>query len=601
MKDFHKSLEFKIFKCQICHEAWPLSEKSKRGMTYTCSRCNRDKNAIKKFSVENNMIPSPVPEELQGLIQLEEMLIARVFPVISVYTKPGGQKAYKGHCINFAQDIKQLADSLPRYPSDLPVIIVSVKGKDNTFKDLTVRRDKVSCALQWLIKHNPVYKCITIDYCCLASLPTEGIPCDLHKVYCTQEDRQNQIDPDRGPLDVEEIPFNEDTELSSILLSPVVLKQQKQLITDQLLQKHKLNWPDKNDTPMNEFKIESLATMAFPTLFPDAKGDPTNSATMRDATLSEKVKHLIKFAEFTDGKWIYRFASHPRFSYWAFNMIQRHRLLSQGSIFLKQHPGDARLTVEQLQQMLKSNSYSTLMSKLMHYAKNITGSNSYWHKAKEDLRATISQVGPPTIFFTLSCAEYHWPEFHTLLTDSDLKDLLPETRQQHVMENPHLLDWLFTERTERFIKFWLKKSLGASWHWYRYEYAVQRGSIHCHGVAKLQNDPGLCKLTEQALQGFLAFKFMDEHQGSLTDEQVQELQEKVEQGKNAESIVCNYVDFLLTTWNPCSPDEGWAKPNTHPCQIPYQSVNIDDMEEDYIPYYRKLTLVLINVLEINAT
>ena len=407
MKDFHKSLEFKIFKCQICHEAWPLSEKSKRGMSYTCSRCNRDKNAIKKFSVENNMIPSPVPEELQGLIQLEEMLIARVFPVISVYTKPGGQKAYKGHCINFAQDIKQLADSLPRYPSDLPVIIVSVKGKDNTFKDLTVRRDKVSCALQWLIKHNPVYKCITIDYCCLASLPTEGIPCDLHKVYCTQEDRQNQIDPDRGPLDVEEIPFNEDTELSSIILSPVVLKQQKQLITDQLLQKHKLNWPDKNDTPMNEFKIESLATMAFPTLFPDAKGDPTNSATMRDATLSEKVKHLIKFAEFTDGKWIYRFASHPRFSYWAFNMIQRHRLLSQGSIFLKQHPGDARLTVEQLQQMLKSNSYSTLMSKLMHYAKNITGSNSYWHKAKEDLRATISQVGPPTIFFTLSCAEYH--------------------------------------------------------------------------------------------------------------------------------------------------------------------------------------------------
>ena len=80
-------------------------------------------------------------------------------------------------------------------------------------------------------------------------------------------------------------------------------------------------------------------------------------------------------------------------------MIQRHRLLSQGNIFLKQNPGDAKLTVEQLQQMLQSNTYSMLMSKLMHYAKNVTaGSNSYWHKAKEDLRATITQVGPPTIF-----------------------------------------------------------------------------------------------------------------------------------------------------------------------------------------------------------
>ena len=33
------------------------------------------------------MIPSPVPKELYGLTQIEEMLIARVFPVISVNTK----------------------------------------------------------------------------------------------------------------------------------------------------------------------------------------------------------------------------------------------------------------------------------------------------------------------------------------------------------------------------------------------------------------------------------------------------------------------------------------------------------------------------------
>ena len=37
--------------------------------------------------------------------------------------------------------------------------------------------------------------------------------------------------------------------------------------------------------------------------------------------------------------------------------------------FFKAKPGDAKLTVEQLQQMLQSGTYSTLMSKLMHYAK----------------------------------------------------------------------------------------------------------------------------------------------------------------------------------------------------------------------------------------
>ena len=51
----------------------------------------------------------------------------------------------------------------------------------------------------------------------------------------------------------------------------------------------------------------------------------------------------------------------------------------------------------------------------------------------------------------------------------------------------------------------------ASWHWYRYEYAVQRGSIHCHGVAKLKNDPGLCSITEKALKGYLASKYRYEN------------------------------------------------------------------------------------------
>ena len=96
MRDFHNSLKFKIYKCNICREAWLLSAKCKEESTYVCSRCVRDKNATKKFSVDNNMIPSQVPKELQGLTQLEEIIIARVFPVISVYTKTRGGGGAKG-------------------------------------------------------------------------------------------------------------------------------------------------------------------------------------------------------------------------------------------------------------------------------------------------------------------------------------------------------------------------------------------------------------------------------------------------------------------------------------------------------------------------
>jgi len=64
MQDFHNSIKFKIYKCEACHEAWPLSAKGKTKTPYICSRYSRDKNDVKKFSSQNNMIPSQVPKEL---------------------------------------------------------------------------------------------------------------------------------------------------------------------------------------------------------------------------------------------------------------------------------------------------------------------------------------------------------------------------------------------------------------------------------------------------------------------------------------------------------------------------------------------------------
>lgn len=144
--------------------------------------------------------------------------------------------------------------------------------------------------------------------------------------------------------------------------------------------------------------------MAFPTLFPDGKGDPTNSAVLTDTSdntaqsFEAKLKNLIKFSEKIHGKWVYRFASHPRFAYWAYNILYRQRILGQGNVFLKQNPSEANLSISDLKEMLPSQSYDSLMSKLMHYAKNVSGTNAYRNRAKDDLKAIITQVGAPTIF-----------------------------------------------------------------------------------------------------------------------------------------------------------------------------------------------------------
>ena len=131
-------------------------------------------------------------------------------------------------------------------------------------------------------------------------------------------------------------------------------------------------------------------------------------------SFSMQLKHLIKFGEKINDRWVYRFARHPRFGYWAYNMLYRKRLLSQDNFYIKQNMNDNVLTIEELRQMLHSDSYGNIMNKIQYYAKNVSGTNSYWFQVKQQLKCTLQQLGSPTIFFTLSCAEFHWPEFHSI-------------------------------------------------------------------------------------------------------------------------------------------------------------------------------------------
>ena len=237
-------------------------------------------------------------------------------------------------------------------------------------------------------------------------------------------------------------------------------------------------------------------------------------------------------------------------------MIIRKRTLQQSGIFLKQNPGEAFLTMEQLQEMAESNNSAAFMSKVSRYVANIGGTNAYWHRVKEDLKAIITNVGTPTLFFTFSSADMHWLELHALFEENSNvnTNLTSEERCQNVINNPHIADWFFAQRLENFVKYWLYDTLKAKWHWYRFEYQG-RGSICCHGTAKLNNDPGLCELTKVALEGVLA-QAMKKENPLIDDPQ---LDVDIEAGQKASDTACQYVDWLLSTVNPCPPDEDfWA-------------------------------------------
>ena len=135
---------------------------------------------------------------LQGLTQVEEMLISAVMPIMSIYRLPLGQYGYSGHVINLPQDVASFATSLPRLPSELDIVVVRKEGANQSHRDFRVRRSVVHRALEWLVTHNIYYRAnqIHISQDALAQLPQDG---NLSTV-ATVTQSEDEVTPAQGDV-----------------------------------------------------------------------------------------------------------------------------------------------------------------------------------------------------------------------------------------------------------------------------------------------------------------------------------------------------------------------------------------------------------------
>ena len=64
-------------------------------------------------------------------------------------------------------------------------------------------------------------------------------------------------------------------------------------------------------------------------------------------TVGNYFKHLLKYS---DG----RFARHPHFHYLALNTEMRWHVLQTGKVYIKQHPNNAKLSLDNLKELVQS-------------------------------------------------------------------------------------------------------------------------------------------------------------------------------------------------------------------------------------------------------
>ena len=82
------------------------------------------------------MDPGSVPAELQGLSEVEELLIARAFPIMSIYStvNTGVNADTRDNVLNLPQDIQGFLNSLPANLSDLPILVIRKQGAGESLK-----------------------------------------------------------------------------------------------------------------------------------------------------------------------------------------------------------------------------------------------------------------------------------------------------------------------------------------------------------------------------------------------------------------------------------------------------------------------------------
>ncbi len=190
--------------------------------------------------------------------------------------------------------------------------------------------------------NNVYYRNISIDPDVVAQLPEDG---DLSGLCTITVNSSGEEDPLQEEID----PYHADLSRSFVPSASRRSEAVRRVVHQQgsTQPPQATSWP-ATGSPISEFTTEGYMTCAFPTLFPTGSADFL-APRVNTVTVGNYFKHLMMYED-------KRFATHPRFRYFALNTEMRWRALQTGRVYVHQHPNDARLSVDELRDIVYSAS-----------------------------------------------------------------------------------------------------------------------------------------------------------------------------------------------------------------------------------------------------
>ena len=275
-----------------------------------------------------------------------------------------------------------------------------------------------------------------------------------------------------------------------------------------------------------------------------------------------------------------KFATNPEYLFFAQFIMEQKKISNSINIALKKVHGQS-VTASQVKSNSQAFQNLLLQDQAYLFLRQIPGSPPYWQKFMYEVVAMIKQLGIPTWFMTLSCADLRWPELFQIIartkgnniTTEEVEALSYHERCSMLNLNPVMVAKHFQYRVETFFRDVLLTNANPIGKIVYYALRIEfqmRGSPHLHALIWTSDYPELTNDTKDAY-----IYYIDRHvQAYLPDKETDpELYDLVKtyQTHNLSKVKQKIDDVL----NP-------SKPTYDPHATPINILNeIDITEQDY--------------------
>ena len=508
------------YKCQH----YFTDTKSFDGKEYICKICHPkiSKGNLPCQAVHNNLYVDEIPSALSGLEKLEQILIAQriVFEKIVVMPK-GQQRKIKGAICNVPVECEQTCEILPRPSSSSGIILLKLKRKLEFSGHVyfqAVRPQLLLNALQWLKNNNLLYKNVTINQGNIDTSMSLLQPRENNSVSeindkdvidiesCSNGFDDKAVEEDEDPLNEHRLPISETCLQSLIPDYPVTAKKNENLLSvGNEIYNIALG---ENKHPVSFMTDKHCEELAFPTLFPLGRFGFTHQRDIKLTPVKYFNARLLHYSG--------RFATNPEYLFFAQFIIEQKKVSDSISIAMKKVTAQP-MTASSIRTDKQRLTNLIFKDQAYLFMRQIPGSPSYWQKFMYEVVAMVKQLGIPTWFMTLSCADLRWPELFQIIartqginmTDEQVEALSYFERCSMLNLNPVVVAKHFQYRVETFFKEVLMSRANPIGKIIYYALRIEfqmRGSPHLHALIWTSDCPDL---THDNIQHYT--EFVDKH------------------------------------------------------------------------------------------